>query len=194
MQIRIITQPPNIPKFENLVLGFFSDEKPPRGFCGLVDWRLNGAISRELATGRIMGVPGEQVIFAFSRRLPVARMLLLGMGPLADITYDVLYEAGYQLSKTMSGMRCKEFAFSIPGAGRCGLLVPTMTEAVVTGCFDFFSQNKEAAGAVSPCVLADESRRDEVIEGLNKFKMQAKGDMADEVFELTMSSSFAEVV
>jgi hypothetical protein len=194
MQIKIVTQPPNIPKFENLVLGFFSDEKPPRGFCGLVDWRLNGAISRELAAGRITGASGEQVVFAFSRRLPMARVLLLGMGPLTDITYDALYEAGYQLSKTMGGMRCNEFAFSIPAAGRCGLLVATMTEAVVTGCFDFFSKNKEAEEAVLPCVLADERWCDQIIEGLNKFKMQAKGDMAEEVFEVTMSSSLAEVL
>ncbi|MBI4633062.1 MAG: hypothetical protein HY742_04150 [Deltaproteobacteria bacterium] len=194
MQIKIVTQPPNIPKFENLVLGFFSDEKPPRGFCGLVDWRLNGAISRELAAGRIAGASGEQVAFAFSRRLPVARVLLLGMGPLTDLTYDALYEAGYQLSKTMSGMRCNDFAFSIPGAGRCSLLVATMTEAVVTGCFDFFSKTKEATGAVLPCLLTDDRRREQVIEGLNKFKMQAKGDMASEIFEVTMSSALAEVL
>ncbi len=194
MQIKIVTQPPNIPKFENLVLGFFSDEKPPRGFCGLVDWRLNGAISRELAAGRITGAPGEQVAFAFSRRLPVARVLLLGMGPLADMTYDALYEAGRRISKTMSGMRCREFAFSIPGVGRCGLLPATMAEAVVTGCFDYFSGDRERGEGVLPCVVADERWREQMIEGLNKFKMQAKGDMAEEVFEVTMSSALAEVL
>jgi hypothetical protein len=194
MQIKIVTQPPNIPKFENLVLGFFSDEKPPRGLCGVVDWRLNGAISRELAAGRISGASGEQVAFAFSRRLPVARVLLFGMGPLANMTYDALYEAGYQLSKTMGGMRSREFAFSIPGAGRCGLLVATMAEAAVTGCFDYFSRNREAGATVQPWVLADERWREQIIEGLNKFKMQAKGDMAEEVFELSLSSAFAEVL
>jgi len=194
MQIKIVTQPPNIPKFENLALGFFSDEKPPRGFCGLVDWRLNGAISRELAAGRITGAAEEQVVFAFSRRLPVARVLLMGMGPLDELTYDALYEAGYRLAKTVSGMRCREFAFSIPGIGRCRLLAATMTQAVVTGCFDFFSQNREVTGAVSPCVLADERWSEEVLEGLNKFKTQAEGDKTEEIFELTMSSALAEVI
>ena len=42
--------------------------------------------------------------------------------------------------------------------------------------------------------MADERWREEVIEGLNKFKMQAEGNKTEDIFELTMSSALAEVI
>ena len=55
MKITISTASPDALARETLILGFFSDERPPKGYCGLVDWRLNGMISAEIAAGRISG-------------------------------------------------------------------------------------------------------------------------------------------
>jgi hypothetical protein len=44
-------------------LGIFSDEKPPRGICGFIDWRLNGLISHQIKQGKIGGKFAEKVIF-----------------------------------------------------------------------------------------------------------------------------------
>ena len=69
MQIKITTDPPDTVNHEGLVLGFFMDERPPRGDCGLVDWRLNGLISRELAQGHIAGSFLEQTLIASHSRI-----------------------------------------------------------------------------------------------------------------------------
>lgn len=52
MKIKITTASPDALNHDTLILGFFSDERPPRGYCGLVDWRLNGIISTEIARER----------------------------------------------------------------------------------------------------------------------------------------------
>ena len=60
MKIKISTASPDALDRETLILGFFSDERPPRGYCGLVDWRLNGMISAEIAAGQdLRGLSGK---------------------------------------------------------------------------------------------------------------------------------------
>ena len=68
MKITISTASPDTLVRETLILGFFSDERPPKGYCGLVDWRLNGMISAEMARGRISGVFLEKIACAFPKR------------------------------------------------------------------------------------------------------------------------------
>ena len=50
MKIKISHTSPEALSHDTLILGFFSDERPPKGYCGLVDWRLNGMISTEIYT------------------------------------------------------------------------------------------------------------------------------------------------
>lgn len=175
MQIRISTEPPDVLNNEGLVLGFFSDERPPKGYCGLVDWRLNGMISTKIAKGKITGLFMEKVLIAPHQRIPSSKVLLFGLGKSTELTYDTLYTAGYNISHTITKIGCVDFAFDIPAAQRCNLEVPLMTEAMITGCFDFISENIEDLNSVSPCVLGDESCLDEVILGLHKFKVGVKG-------------------
>ena len=65
---------------ETLVLPFFSDERPLRGAAGLCDWRLCGRLSRLLQAGRVGGQLGETTLYPPGKRLPFARLLLVGLG------------------------------------------------------------------------------------------------------------------
>ena len=49
-------------KSEAMSVPFFSDERPPRGALGMVDWRLGGRVSSLLGAGRICGNRGETVL------------------------------------------------------------------------------------------------------------------------------------
>jgi len=174
IQIRISTEPPDALDCENLVLGLFSDERPPRGYCGLIDWRLNGMISKELAGGRITGSLMEKVLIAPNRRTLSSKVLLWGFGNSTELTYDILYNAGYNISQTIVKIGSFDFAFNVPTAGSRNLSVSLMTEAMVTGGFDFFSTNIEKSGPFSLCVLSDESSLDEIVLGLYKVKIDVK--------------------
>lgn len=183
MQIRISTKPLDVLNHEGLALGFFSDEKPPRGYCGLVDWRLNGMISTKIANGKIAGIFMEKVLIAPHQRIPSSKVLLFGLGKTTELTYDTLYMAGYDISHTITKTGCVDFAFDIPAIGRCNLEVPLMTEAMITGCFDFLSKDIEKLDSVSPCVLGDESSLDEIVLGLHKFKVSVKEKIKINILE-----------
>jgi Cytosol aminopeptidase family, N-terminal domain len=174
MRIKITTESLDTLNREGLALGFFLDDRPPKGHCGFVDWRLNGMISRELAQGHISAAFMEKIMIASSRRIAASKILLLGMGLLDELTDDKLYQAGYHLSETMDSVLCSDFAFNLPAAGRCHLPVSAITESVVRGRFDFVSRDIEKWATSSTTILADESYLDDVVSGLNNFRINSR--------------------
>lgn len=66
-----------------LAVAAFSDELPPQGVVGLLDWRIPGKISRWLKKGFFSAKLGEQLLFTPGRRLQIDKILLFGAGPYA---------------------------------------------------------------------------------------------------------------
>jgi len=83
-----------------------------------VDWRLNGMISAEIAAGRMTGSFLEKTAYAFPARIHVSRLLLIGLGAVSDLTYDRLYNAGFEMAKTVNGIGAIDLALPMPAAGR----------------------------------------------------------------------------
>jgi len=86
MDLTISKTPPESLYEENLVLALYTDERPPRGYSGLVDWRMNGLLSTEIARGRISAAFGEKVIFPQPDRIAVKKLVLFGLGPVSEAT------------------------------------------------------------------------------------------------------------
>jgi len=170
MKIKITTDSPDTLNGDVLALGLFMDDRPPKGHCGLVDWRLNGLISREIARGHISATFKEKTLIDSSSRITVSKILLFGLGRLSQLTYDKLYHTGYQLSEAMAGILCKDFIFNIPAAGLCPLTVPEMTESIIRGCYDFLSKDIEKWATSSTGILVHESYIEDVVAGLQNFK------------------------
>jgi hypothetical protein len=174
MKIKISTPAsPDALDHETLILGFFSDERPPRGYCGLVDWRLNGMISSEIAGGRISGSFLEKLACAFPKRIHVSRLLLFGLGALSELTYDRLYNAGYEMAVTVNGLGATDIAFPIPAAGRGPLKIIGMTEALFTGLFDGFMREQRNLPAIKLEIPASADHADDIGQGLDRFRQHA---------------------
>ena len=174
MRIKISTESLDNLNREGLALGLFSDERPPKGHCGFVDWRLNGMISTELAEGRISGEFTEQILVSSPPRIGPSKILLWGMGPLTELTYEKLCLTGFNISQIMDGILCNDFAFDLPAAGRCHLSVPEITEAIIRGCFDFLSSDIEKWANSSTTILANTSYLADVLSGLNNFRCSVR--------------------
>jgi hypothetical protein len=174
MRIKITTESLDTLNREGLVLGFFSDERPPKGHCGFVDWRLNGMISRELARGHISGEFMEKILIATPPRIGALKIVLWGMGPFTELTYEKLYLTGFNVSQIMDGMGCTDFVFTLPAAGRCHLPVSGMTESMIRGCFDFLSRDIEKWATSSTTILAKDSYLEDVLCGLQNFKLNTR--------------------
>lgn len=160
---------------ETLLLGFFSDERPPKGYGGFVDWRLNGEISNALAAGRISGGFAERAAFAFPKRLRVSRLILFGLGDLADLTYERLYNGGYEMALTAGGLAATDIALPVPCAGRGGLALAGATEALFTGLFDGYAQGPLPLDALRLEIPARSDHAGEIRRGLDRFRQQAGG-------------------
>ena len=160
---------------DGLILGFFSDERPPRGHCGFADWRLNGMISKQIFDGNLAGSNFEKVLIAADRRLPSSKILLIGLGLIAELSYDILYSAGYAFAGNVENLKWDDFAFEIPGTGRCNLEMPIMTEAVLTGFFDAFSKNIANLEVLNPVLLIGQEMMEPVLDGVERFKKNIKG-------------------
>ena len=173
MKITISTASPDTLTRETLILGFFSDERPPKGYCGLVDWRLNGMISTEIAAGRISGSFLEKVACSFPGRIRVSRLLLFGLGALSELTYDRLYNAGFEIARTVSGIGATDLALPIPAAGRGPLKLPGMTEALVTGIFDGCGQKPKGLSALRLEIPVKADQAFAVLQGLEQFRKHA---------------------
>lgn len=173
MKIRISTASPDALARETLMLGFFSDERPPKGFCGRVDWRLNGMISAEIAGGRISGSFMEKIAYAFPARVRAARLLLFGLGSVSDLTYDRLYNAGFEMGKTVSGIGTTDVALPMPAAGRGPLQLVGMTEALITGVFDGYPRDPAGQPTLSLEIPAHSDHQGEIRRGLARFRKQA---------------------
>jgi len=173
MKIKVSSESLDALTYDSLAFGFFSDERPPRGYCGLADWRLNGLVSNLIAEGKVTGAFMEKVLITSDQRSASPNIFLMGLGESAQLTYEKLYTAGSTILQTMGEVECTNFAFDIPGAGRCDLEVPKMAVAVVSGVFESGTLNQEDAPS-DIVVLSARDFFDEIILGMHEFKVSVR--------------------
>ena len=174
MQITLSTEAPDLPKHKCLVLGIFSDEKPPRGICGFIDWRLNGMISREIKQGRITGDFMEKILIPFPRRIGTEMLFLFGLGKLSDTNYDIIYTAANHIARTVNTMLINNFSFDLPGTGRSDLTTAGTVEAMITGFFDFLSEDINKLSSMNSCIVTSPANVKEVSLGIKNFKTNVR--------------------
>lgn len=66
------------------VVAFFDDERPLRGGAGRADWRLCGALSRLVRSGRLRGAFGDAALIPATGGLRARWVLALGLGSRED--------------------------------------------------------------------------------------------------------------
>ncbi len=157
---------------EALALGLFSDEKPPRGLTGLVDWRLSGLISRSRAAGKITGGAAEITLLSPDRAaLPPPKLLLIGMGDGSQLSREIMFEAGQLLITTLRGLGCREIAASVPGTDRYGYSTADLTEWFLSGMAEALMATGEPREQWPSIHLIDrQDRLQEVEDGLHNLK------------------------
>ena len=105
---------------EVLAASLGSDERPPRGVAGLVDWRLAGRISALVASGYAKGELGEVLLVPGKPKLPFDKVLLFGTGPAAAFD-EATFKSVVDLAlRTLEGLCARTAVVELPGrhAGR----------------------------------------------------------------------------
>jgi len=99
-----------------LVTTYFQDLGSPKGPTGMIDWRLNGFISRNIVQKRITGAKGEITLVPLNQKFTTQRMILLGLGKWRDYTISELRSILPALQKTVMDIKPEHVCFCIPRA------------------------------------------------------------------------------
>lgn len=92
-----------------------SDEAPPHGVAGLLDWRLSGRISRLIERGLLTGQVGEVVLIPGKPKLPFDKVLLFGVGRREDFSEPVYRVVVEKMLSTLEGLRARSAVVELPG-------------------------------------------------------------------------------
>jgi len=97
-----------------IVAPIFEDDRPPLGIAGLIDWRLNGFLSKAILNGTLRGEKGEHVLLPLASRLPARRLLLIGLGKRGDFLLAEARHIAHRIGKTLKGLGTLDAAIGMP--------------------------------------------------------------------------------
>jgi hypothetical protein len=100
---------------EVIVSTLASDERPPHGVTGLLDFRLAGRISRLIKSGFATGKVGEVVLVPGKPKLPFDKLLLFGIGKQTEFNDPVFRAVLDKMLRTLEGLRARSAVVELPG-------------------------------------------------------------------------------
>jgi hypothetical protein len=158
-----------------LVLGFFIDERPLRGAVGMVDWRLNGYVSRLLEARRLFGDTRESTLVASSGRLGADFALLVGLGQRSHYGYERITDVTSGVTQTLQKLRVEEFALEVPGAHLLGLDPAESVYNAVKGIVKILSSSPPDTARMRVTFLEPEDVSARLRFGLRKAQSNFQG-------------------
>ncbi len=99
-----------------IVTTLFQTERPPQGVSGLLDWRLNGFVSRQIINRVVVGKADEQVLIPLHRRLPARRLIVVGLGQPSEFRLADARHSAHKLGRALEGLQAVDVALSYPNA------------------------------------------------------------------------------
>ena len=177
MEIIISSEPIDRQECPLVEAGFFEDERPLKGSAGLLDWRLNGTISREIIRGRITGRFKETIIIPSNGRIQSPKILLIGLGPAGRISYPKLREISGHLLHTLLKIDLFDFCCSIPHSKPYPLECSKAVEVWVEGVADALEFHDMSRGEIKMRIAEEDPWIDEALLGAQTAKVILKQRM-----------------
>jgi hypothetical protein len=122
IQLKISNHPlDEIPSQLALVTAF-EDVRPLKGRAGLVDWRLNGRLSKFIRESKFKGSKGEALLMPTRGRIDSEELLILGVGAKSSIRDPEIPHLLTLIVEKLLQKRCASFSLSLTD------LIPGMFE------------------------------------------------------------------
>lgn len=137
MDIRVVVG--DVVKFRGdaLVVNLFEGLKTPGGATAAVDRALSGAIRKLIQGGEATGKWGEQTLVHTLGKLPVARVLIVGLGKREEFTLDRVRSVSAESAKCLRKIGARRIGTIVHGAGSQtgagGFNAAQATQALVEG-------------------------------------------------------------
>jgi len=179
MKILVDTRETGAVPGEFLVLWCFSDERPLKGLTGLLDWRLDTAVSRLLMSGTISGTWGEKVLMCgFDAALPEG-FLLIGLGPMAEFGEKRMRDAGRLMARSIVKLKKRSASMALPGNGISRFDTSAVAEHFL---FGLIQEAKDAD--FTPTFLCGLNDVDEALLGFQKTKVSLKSHVLTDIVQV----------
>jgi hypothetical protein len=114
LKLRVSAERADRIETEVLAMFFFQDERPLKGAAGLVDWKMNGALSSLIIKEISSGVSGESTLVLPGKRINSQKILLFGLGDSKDCSTDALKDTTTQLVEQLIKINCRDFCLAVP--------------------------------------------------------------------------------
>ena len=142
-------------KADALIVNLFERVDRPAGATGAVDKALGGAIGDLIAAGDFKGKLNQTAVLYTRGGLPAPRVILVGLGPVADFNVDRVRQASASAAKRARELGAKSIASTAHGAGT-GQIEPqvaaqAVAEGTLLGLYEWTqhkSKPKENGGAI----------------------------------------------
>ncbi len=118
-------------KCEAILSPLWSDERPPSGVLGLIDWRMCGFVSRMIVRGLLSGARGETVLVPLRPRFTVDKLFVFGLGPRSEFTEDALVPTVTRMLEVVSRAKVRTTALVLPGRDKGGITPALAMESFV---------------------------------------------------------------
>lgn len=100
---------------EVVCCGIWRDVRPFAGVAGLVDFRLAGRLSKLARDGFLIGELGEALVLPTRPRLPMDKLVVLGLGQRAAFTEATFTQVLGRARDTLAGLHVKRAVLELPG-------------------------------------------------------------------------------
>lgn len=165
MDIRVIVG--DVTKFRGdaLVVNLFEGVKAPGGATGAVDTALGGAIRKLIRVGEVTGKWGEQTLVHALGKLPVDRVLVMGLGKPEDFTLERVRIVSAEAVKHLRKIGARRVGTIVHGAGthlgaqtgtrgfNAAQATQALCEGALLGLYRFTRYKKDAEDAREIAVL-----------------------------------------
>lgn len=186
MKVRLVNIPVDRYAADILLVYFHLGERPLPGEAGLIDWWLEGTLSRSILSGRIRGEFNEQLLSTSARRIAADRVLLTGLGP-----RDQFRESQYRVLADHLGRAVGKMGFSsvvsvLPGFHDPRRMPPGMSysqaaEILVEAIAHAMSSGPGYSREPELTIAVEEEKQDEVFLGSQQVKVNLKGKVDLEI-------------
>lgn len=135
MDIRVVAGDVTRFRGDALVVNLFEGVKSPGGATAAVDDALFGAIRKLIQAGELTGKWGEQTLVHTLGKLPVVRVLIMGLGKREEFTLDRVRVVSADAAKCLRKIGARRIGTVVhgAGAGAAGFNAAQATQALVEG-------------------------------------------------------------
>lgn len=122
IQLKISNHPLDEISSQLSLVTAFQDVRPLKGRAGLVDWRLNGRLSKFMREQKFKGEKGEALLMPSRGRIDSSELMILGLGKKSEIHDPEVPHLLTLIVEKLLHKKCHSFSLSLSD------LIPGMFE------------------------------------------------------------------